>query len=56
MIPAESSKDAIEPQVVPVAVTPTSWAPAAWVIGLMVVVAAAIAASRRRRIQGTVTH
>ena len=56
VIPAESSKDAIEPQVVPVAVTPTSWAPAAGVIGLMLVVAAAIAASRRRRIQGTVTH
>ena len=56
VIPAESSQDAMERRVVPVAVTPTSWAPAAWVIGLLVVVAAAIAASRRRRVQGTVTH
>ena len=54
--PAESSQDAMERRVVPVAVTPTSWAPAAWVIGLLVVVAAAIMASRRRRVQGTVTH
>jgi plastocyanin len=53
---AEASETAIEPQVVPAAVTPTSWAPAAWVIGLMVVAVAAIAASRRRRVQGTVTH
>jgi plastocyanin len=52
---AASSQDAIEPQVVPVAVTPTSWAPVAWVIGLLVVVATAIAASRRRRVQGTAT-
>lgn len=52
---AASSQDALEPQVVPVAVTPTSWAPAAWVIGLLVVVASAIAASRRRRVQGTAT-
>lgn len=56
VIPAESSQDAMERRVVPVAVTPTSWAPAAWVIGLLVVVAAAIMASRRRRVQGTVTH
>ena len=56
VIPAESSQDAMEPQVVPVAVTPTSWAPAAWVIGLLVVVLAAIAASRRRRVHGTMTH
>jgi plastocyanin len=56
VIPAESSQGGMEPQVVPVAVTPTSWAPAAWVIGLLVVVAAAIMASRRRRMQGTVTH
>jgi plastocyanin len=56
VIPAESSQDAMEPQVVPVAVTPTSWAPTAWVIGLLVVVAAAIVASRRRRVvQGTAT-
>jgi plastocyanin len=56
VIPAESSQDATEPQVVPVAVTPTSWAPTAWVIGLLVVVAAAIVASRRRRVvQGTAT-
>lgn len=53
---AEASETAIEPQVVPAAVTPTSRAPAAWVIGLLVVVAAAIAASRRRRVQGTATH
>lgn len=53
---AEASETAIESQVVPAAVTPTSWAPAAWVIGLLVVVAAAITASRRRRVQGTVTH
>jgi plastocyanin len=51
-----SSQDAVEPQVVSVAVTPTSWAPAAWVISLLVVVAAAIAVSRKRRVQGTVTH
>ena len=56
VIPAESSQGVMEPQVVPVAETPTSWAPAAWVIGLLVVVAAAIMASRRRRVQGTVTH
>lgn len=56
VIPAESSQDAMQRRVVPVAVTPTSWAPAAWVIGLLVVVAAAIMASRRRRVQGTVTH
>jgi len=56
VIPAESSQDAMERRVVPVAVTPTSWATAAWVIGLLVVVAAAIMASRRRRVQGTVTH
>jgi plastocyanin len=56
VIPAESSQDATEPQVVPVAVTPTSWAPTAWMIGLLVVVAAAIVASRRRRVvQGTAT-
>ncbi|HEX6580035.1 MAG TPA: plastocyanin/azurin family copper-binding protein [Actinomycetota bacterium] len=55
VIQAESSQDAMEPQAVPVAVTPTAWAPAAWVIGLLVVVAAAIAASRRRRAHGTVT-
>jgi hypothetical protein len=53
---AESSQDAMEPPVVPEAVTPTSWAPAAWVIGLLVVGAAAIVASRRRRLQGTVAH
>ena len=52
---AASSQDALEPQVVPVAVTPTSWTPVAWVIGLLVVVATAIAASRRRRVQGTAT-
>lgn len=51
---AESSETMIEPQVVPAALTPTSWAPAAWVIGLLVVVAAAIASSRRRRAHGTV--
>jgi len=56
VIPAESSQDAMEQRVVPVAVTPTSWATAASVIGLLVVVAAAIMASRRRRVQGTVTH
>ena len=56
VIPEESSQDAVEPQVVPVAVTPTPWAPVAWVIGLLVVVAAAITASRRRRVQGTVTR
>lgn len=56
VIPAESSQDAMKPQVVPFAVTPTSWAPTAWVIGLLAVVAAAIMASRRRRVQGTVTH
>jgi plastocyanin len=50
---AASSQDAMEPQVVPAAVTPTSWAPVAWVIGLLVVVASAIAASRRGRVQGT---
>jgi plastocyanin len=56
VIPAESSQDATEPQVVPVAVTPTSWAPTAWMIVLLVVVAAAIVASRRRRVvQGTAT-
>lgn len=54
VIPAESSQDVMESQVVPVAVTPTSGAPTAWVIGLLVVVAAAIVASRRgRAVQGT---
>ena len=53
---AEASESAIEPLVVPAAVTPTSWAPVAWVIGLLVVVAAAIAVSRRRRTNGTMTH
>ena len=52
---AASSQDALEPQVVPVAVTPTSWALVAWVIGVLVVVATAITASRRRRVQGTAT-
>jgi plastocyanin len=56
VIPTESSQDAMESQVVPVAVTPTSWTPTAWVVGLLVAVAAAIVASRRRRVvQGTVT-
>jgi hypothetical protein len=55
VIQAESSQDAMEPQVVPVAMTPTSLAPVVWVIGLLVMVTTAIAASRRRRVQGTVT-
>jgi plastocyanin len=53
---AESSGAAIEPQVVPAAVTQTSWTPAAWLIGLLVVVAATIASSRRRRVHGTMTQ
>jgi plastocyanin len=53
---AESSGTAIEPQVVPAAVTQTWWTPAAWVIGLLVVVAATIASSRRRRVHGTMTQ
>jgi hypothetical protein len=53
---AEAAEAAIEPQVVPAAVTPTSWAPAAWGIGLLVVIGVAIASSRRRRVQGTMTH
>jgi plastocyanin len=56
VIQGEASETAIEPRVVPAAVTPTSWAPAAWVIGLLVVVVAAIAVSRRRWVHGTMTH
>jgi plastocyanin len=52
----ESSGTATEQRVVPVAVTPTSWAPAAWGIGLLVVAAAVIGSSRRRRAHGTMMH
>lgn len=53
---AEATETVIEPRVVPAAATPTSWAPAAWVIGLLVVIAIAIASSRRRRVHGTLTQ
>ena len=52
---AESSESAIEQRVVPAPVPARSWAPA-WGIGLILVIVAAIASSRRRRAHGTVTH
>jgi hypothetical protein len=47
---------AIEPGVVPAPVPARSWAPVAIGIGLILVVAAAIATSWRRRAHGTMTH
>ena len=52
---AESSESAIEQRVVPAPIPARSWAPA-WGIGLILVIVAAIASSRRRRAHGTVTH
>jgi plastocyanin len=53
---AVAAETAVEPRVVPAAVTPTSWAPAARALGLLIVIAAAIASSRRRRVQGTTSN
>jgi hypothetical protein len=56
VINSDPAGAAIEQRVVPAPVPPRSWAPAIWGIGLMLVVVAAIASSRRRRAQGTMTH
>jgi plastocyanin len=56
VINADSTGSAIEQRVVPAPVPPRSWAPAMWVIGLLLVVVAAMASVRRRRAHGTVTH
>jgi plastocyanin len=52
---ADATDTAIEQRVVPAPVSPRSWAPVAWGIGLLVVVVTAMASARRRR-NGTVTH
>ena len=54
VINADSADTAIEQRVVPAPVSPRSWAPVVWGIGLMLVAVAAIASARRRRDRGTV--
>jgi plastocyanin len=57
VINADSTDTAIEQNVVPAAVPARSWpAEVWWGIGLLFVVVAAIASSRRRRAHGTMTH
>jgi plastocyanin len=56
VISADSAETAIEQRVVPAPMSPRSWAPVMWGIGLMLVVGAAITASRRRRDRGTATR
>jgi hypothetical protein len=52
----ESTGAVIEQRVVPAAVPSRPWVPAAWRIGLMLVVAGVIASARRRREPGTTTR
>ena len=56
VIHADSTGSSIEQRVVPAPVPPRSWTPVMWGIGLLLVIVAAIASSRRRRAHGTVTH
>lgn len=56
VVSADSTGTAIEQRAVPAPVPSRSWAPVALAIGLILVLTAAIASSRRRRAHGTLTH